>query len=171
MIITSSKMYRTDIYLQHSSIMWPVWLNGWVFVYQLSRFRFLSSCRHLNLRLHMIITSSQMHRTDIYLQRSSIIRQILLNDWVFVYEVSRCGFWSCCSHLNFRFFACFEQGVTWYSGRCRLRINSETCTWHDNNLQCISPYRYIITTQLNQLVSWDKWLSVDWKIKSLWRPV
>ena len=29
----------------------------------------------------------------------------------FVYELSGCGFESSCSHLNFRFRACFEQGV------------------------------------------------------------
>ena len=29
-------MHRTDKYSQHSSIIWPVWLNGRVFVYELS---------------------------------------------------------------------------------------------------------------------------------------
>ena len=38
------------------------------------------------------------------------------NGWVFVYEISGSGFDSSCSHLNFRFCACFEQGVPWYSG-------------------------------------------------------
>ena len=33
---THSQMHRTDKYSQHSSILWPVWLNGWVFLYQLS---------------------------------------------------------------------------------------------------------------------------------------
>ena len=28
MIITYSQMYRTGKYSQHSSIIWPVWLNG-----------------------------------------------------------------------------------------------------------------------------------------------
>ena len=31
-----SQMYHTDKYSQHSSIIWPVWLNGCVFVYKLS---------------------------------------------------------------------------------------------------------------------------------------
>ena len=31
MIITYSQPHRTDKYSQHSSIIWPVWLNGWVF--------------------------------------------------------------------------------------------------------------------------------------------
>ena len=36
MITTYSQMNRTDKYSQHSPIIWPVWLNGWVFVYELS---------------------------------------------------------------------------------------------------------------------------------------
>ena len=31
-----SQMHHTDEYSQHSSIIWPVWLNGWVFVHELS---------------------------------------------------------------------------------------------------------------------------------------
>ena len=37
-------MHRTDKYSQHSSVIWPVWLNGWVFVYELSGCGFGSSC-------------------------------------------------------------------------------------------------------------------------------
>ena len=36
---------------------------------------------------------------------------VWLNGWVFVYELSGCGFESRCSRLNFRFLACFKQGV------------------------------------------------------------
>ena len=35
-VITYNKMHRTDKYSQHCSIIWPVWLNGWVFVCELS---------------------------------------------------------------------------------------------------------------------------------------
>ena len=55
--------------------------------------------------------------------------------WVFVCELSGCGFESHCNHLNFRFRACFKQGVPWYSGNCRVRIHSETRTWCDKNIQ------------------------------------
>ena len=41
-------MHSTDKYSQHSSIIWPVWLNGWVFVYKLSGWGFESSCSHLD---------------------------------------------------------------------------------------------------------------------------
>ena len=50
MIITYNQMYRTDKYSQHSSIIWPVWLNGWVFVYEPSGCGFESGCSHLNFR-------------------------------------------------------------------------------------------------------------------------
>ena len=36
-------------YSRHRSIIWPVWPNGWVFVYELSGCGFESSCSHLNL--------------------------------------------------------------------------------------------------------------------------
>ena len=40
-----------------------------------------------------------------------------------------------CSHLTFRFRACFEQGIPWHPGKSRVRIHSETRTWHDKNIQ------------------------------------
>ena len=43
-------MDRTDNYSQHRSIIWPVWLNGCVFVYELSGCGFESSCIHLHFR-------------------------------------------------------------------------------------------------------------------------
>ena len=42
---------------------------------------------------------------------------VWLNSWVFVYEISGCAFESRWCHLNFRYSACFEQGVPWHSGK------------------------------------------------------
>ena len=51
---------------------------------------------------------------------------------MFVYElISGSGFESSCSHLNFTFRACFEQGVPWHSSIYRVLIHSETRTWHN----------------------------------------
>ena len=50
---------------------------------------------------------------------------VWLNGWVFVYEMSGCGFESRCCHLNFRYGACFEQGVPWHSSKtieCRFTL-------------------------------------------------
>ena len=43
-----------------------------------------------------------------------------LNGWVLVYKLSGCEFESCCRHLNFRYHACFEQGVPRYPGNYRV---------------------------------------------------
>ena len=43
-----SEWNSTDKYSQHCSIIWPVWLNGWAFVYELSGCGFESSCSYLN---------------------------------------------------------------------------------------------------------------------------
>ena len=45
---TCSQMHGTDKYSEHSSIIWPVWLNGWVFGYELSGSGFESKCRSEN---------------------------------------------------------------------------------------------------------------------------
>ena len=62
----------------------------------------------LKLVRDMTITYSQMHRTDKYSQHSSIIRLVWLNSWVFVHELSGCGFESGCCHLYWTCF-CFSS--------------------------------------------------------------
>ena len=52
MIRRYSQMHHTDKYSQQSSISWPVWLNGWAFVDELSGCGFESSCSHLKFRFH-----------------------------------------------------------------------------------------------------------------------
>ena len=37
--------------------------------------------------------------------------------------------------LDFRFHACFMERVPWHSGNYRVWIHSETCMWHDKNIQ------------------------------------
>ena len=41
------------------------------------------------------------------------------------------------SHINFRYGACFEQGVPW------VQIYSEPRTWHDNNTQMHRTDKYL----------------------------
>ena len=50
-------------------------------------------------------------------QGTSCSKQAPFDGWVFIYELSGCGFEFCCCHLNFRYGACFEHGVPWYSGK------------------------------------------------------
>ena len=89
----------------------------------------------------MTRTYSQMHRTNNYSEQSSIIWPVWTNGWVFFYELNGSGFEYSCIHLNFRFRACFEQGVPWHSGNNRVRVHSETHTWHDKNKQLNAPYK------------------------------
>ena len=63
---------------------------------------------------------------------------------MFIYELSGCGFEFCCSHLNFRFCTCFEQGVSWHSGNYRVWIDSETRMWHDKNIQSVRTFHHSI---------------------------
>ena len=130
MIRSYSQMHRTDKYSENSSIIWRVWLNGWVFNYKLSRSGFESSCSHLKFgfrtcfqqgvsdteatiecgfivkdKRDIIRKYSQMHHTDRYSQHSSIIWPVWLNGRVFVYKLWGCGFQSSCCHLKFKFFS------------------------------------------------------------------
>ena len=107
-----------------------------------------------------IRTYSQIHRTGKYSQHSLIIWRVRLYPWVFVYQLSGCGFESSYIHLNFRFRICFGQGVPWHSGNYGVWIKSETRTWHDKNIQSNASYRKVLTTHLNHLASFPKWLSV-----------
>ena len=47
---TYSQVQRTDKYSQDSTIIWPVWANGSMFVYELSGCGFECCCDHLNYR-------------------------------------------------------------------------------------------------------------------------
>ena len=159
-------MYRTEEYSQHSSIIWPIWRNGWVFVCEVNGYGFKSRWRQWNFRYcarlskgfldiqatiecgfalicvrDMMRTYYQMHHTNKYSQHSSVIFWVWLNSWVFVYELSGYGFESRCSHLNFRYWACFGQGLPWHSGNYRVWIHSKTRTWHDKKIQSNAWYR------------------------------
>ena len=94
----------------------------------------------LNVR-DMARTYSQMHRTNMYSEHSWIIWPVWPNGWVFVYELSGSRLESSCSHLNFRFRACLEQGVPWHSGNYKVWFHCEIPTWYDKNIQSNAPYR------------------------------
>ena len=104
MIRTFSQMHRTNKYSQHNSIIWAVWLNlriklSWVRVPLHSLKAPVSSKKFLDIQAtiesgfnlkrvrDMVKAYSQMHRTDMYSQHSSIIWPVWLNGWVFFYEL------------------------------------------------------------------------------------
>ena len=81
---------------------------------------------------------------------------IWLNGYVFVYKVIVCGVESRCSHINFRYCVCFEQGVPWNPDNYIVWIHSETHAWHDKNIQ--SSKHWSIRSLLNIIL--DKYFSV-----------
>ena len=68
MIIKYSQIYRTDKYSQHkqNSIVWPVWLNGWVFVYKLSGYGFESRCCQIPLVLVNPFSTEKVEKLDFW---------------------------------------------------------------------------------------------------------
>ena len=79
---------------------------------------------------NMIITYSQIHHTAKYSQLSSIIWPVWLNGWVFVYELSGCGFESHCSHLLFIWVSPLKI-LKWYCNVFRTRsLPSTACYNH-----------------------------------------
>ena len=114
----------------------------------------------LKLIHDMIITYSQMHRTDKYSEHSLIIWPVSLNGWVFVLELSGCGFESRCCHLNFRYGSCFKEGVSWHSGKRWVWIHSDmTLTHSDMKLDhdMIITYSKMHLTDKYSQHSWIIW--------------
>ena len=54
-----------------------------------------------------------------------LVREQTQNGWVFIYELNGRRVESCCSHLNFRYHAYFEQRVLWYSGNFKVYIHTK----------------------------------------------
>ena len=107
-----------------------------------------------------IQSNAPYRRTDNYSEHSSIIWPVWLNSWVLVHELSGSGFKSSCRHLNFRFCACFEQGVPWLSGtiECGFTLKG-VCdmTRTYSQMHCTDKYSEHSSIILASLA---KWLSV-----------
>ena len=81
-----------------------------------------------------------------------------------------------CSHLNFRFRACFELRVPWHSGNYRVWIHSETRLWHDK--KDTTTWSYLLNESLMEnfifvqyeFFTWEEWPSglkcyiQNWKV-------
>ena len=61
----NNNMHLTDKYSQHSSIIWPVWLNSWVFVYELFDCGFESRCCYLDpFSFGILLTGLYIHEIN-----------------------------------------------------------------------------------------------------------
>ena len=61
------QMHSRDKYLEHSSIIRPVWLNGWVFLYELSGSGFETSYSHFNFKFGACFEQRILWHSDIYI--------------------------------------------------------------------------------------------------------
>ena len=80
------------------------------------------------------MTATGLEPTTIYFinERS---RPVWLNDWMFVYKLSGCGFKFQLQSLKLKILHLFGAGVPLHSGNYRGWIYSGTHTWHDKNIQ------------------------------------
>ena len=109
-----------------------------------------------------------MHRTDKYSQHSLINHLAsLANGLAFVYELSGCGFEFSWSHVNFRYHAFFDQGVSCHSGNYRCGFTPKRI------LDMITYNQMHRTDNYSQHSStiWPDWLNAKrWNVKNiLWR--
>ena len=164
---TYSQKQDTDKCSQHSAVIWPVRLNGWVFVYEISGCGFESSYGHLNFRLRtcceegipwhllnyiecgftlkyvrdMTKKHSEMHHLGKYSQPSSIIWPVGLNVWVSVYELRVVGS-SPVAVTIFQISSLLQaRSSLTFRQLYRAWIDCETHTWHDKNIQSNALYR------------------------------
>ena len=72
MVITYSQMHRAGKYSQYSLIIWPIWVNGWVFIYELSGCGFRSRCCHLKLNSMRECLEDNRLRSFCHLQRMEV---------------------------------------------------------------------------------------------------
>ena len=137
MIITYSQMHCTDKYSQHSSVIWPVWLSGWVFVYKLSGCGFESRCcrRKTAARILLIFSNfwsffsisylsnfriNQVNKLKLGTHIDIIAELRPLNFFVWTKTTKRCDFWE--NVINFQVHLHHEDDVTekWKVGTVKL---------------------------------------------------
>ena len=90
------------------------------------------------LNVKELLTQSRREICKRTRTHSYLIHKRTLNHSVFVYELSGCGFESSCSHLDFRFCACWSrQGVPWQFLAKWLSVDSlwNVCmTWQEHTV-------------------------------------
>ena len=129
---------RTQNHLvpKRNSTIWPNWPNNWaVFWVLICTVHSIVSSYHVTYAFQSESTLySCLNFKELLARSSREIVSVWWNGWVFVYELSGSGFESSFSRLNFRFRACFEQGVPWHSGTYRVWIHSKMRTLHDKKI-------------------------------------
>ena len=116
-----------------------------------------------NIKHNTICDSSDIQTHNHLVRKRTLNHFVKLAEWLtcvvstYLYGI----------HLNFRYRACFEEGVPWHSGNYRVYIHSEMRTWHDNNIQGLyfPGVIKIATTMIHYcycLIAYGKWRPIIW---------
>ena len=81
---------------------------------------------------------------------------VWLNGWVFVYELSGCGFESRCCHLTSGMAPASSKEFFDIQVNYRVWIHSETRTWHGNNIQCVLIFMLKLQAASDKHVYWKQ---------------
>ena len=136
-------MHRTDKYSQRRWIIWPVWLNGWVFIYELSGSGFESRWSHLNFRFRgcfqqgvpwhsgncAVWIHSEMrawHDNNIQSLASLLRKTWEAIIWSILLIKSWCVY--LCLTLSFRCFKMFSSSVTNRRNNW-VKLSFSSCPW------------------------------------------
>ena len=149
--MNSNGIHQWQILKNHGNIFGCNWPTDWAMLWVL-----IST---VHLAMYVLIMSLTCFRVNSHF--------VFLFYWVFVYELSGCGFESRCSHLNFRYRACFEQGIPWHLGNYRVWIPSEIHRRHNKNIQSIFLTFICLLDQttkqpLSNLVAYKTKINVLW---------
>ena len=87
------------------------------------------------------LTKKHAANCTIEINTHLIIWLIWLNGWVFVYELSDCGFHSRCSHWTVLYRACFKQGVSSYTGAYRVQFHCKRVCGMTKNTLCSAKHK------------------------------
>ena len=157
----------------------------WLYVIIMSRASFRVNlhaivCRNVKKHLAQsrryiwILSDSNMIRTHNHLVRKRTLNHLAkLAKWLncvvstFLYGAFDCMLLSQLDHLPSLADVALTSSKEFLDiqANYRVRIHSETRTWHDNKVQSNAPYRQVLTTQLNHLASLAKWLSIPLQTK------
>ena len=190
MIIRYSQIQRTDNFSKHNSVIFLVWPNNSVFIYELSGCGFDSRCSHVNFRSYarfeqrlpwhwsnyrMWIHPETRRWHDNKIQSNAVCRQVLkrqLNHLAKWLDVCLGSKWLWIQvpleSVNFQILQLVQKRSPWHSSNFKVWIHSETSKWHFNNIQSNALYRYILISQLNHLASLAKYFSVRLRTKWSW---
>ena len=104
----------------------------------------------------MVRTYNQIHGTDNYSQYKSIFSPVSLNGWVFIYDLDGYGFSYLCSHLNWRYRTCFEQGVPYVKATIEIRFTLKRVR---GMIRTYSQMHGTVKYSQHKSIIWPDWLN------------